>query len=294
MQSFSSSGKIKVREDDLSLIAELSRKANRKLTYLGLPSPWMGDISSWKPYLSQIFAVEREKLYLSHLMDKAYVLELFDRVVYLYGNIDKICERKIDDFGKSIDAIFPVDLINLDYCEGLDYLSFIKLTTLESLIRMQKEALISKHLSRSFPYFILLLTHNIPSHEGNPTDKLKYLKFLIREVDLFGEDLREKVQKSFDWYNSDECPSAYQHKCFVMGKIFEYAQANGFKAIPQKIIQYLGDKNAVMMHYQFQITPVNLQSMVPFYNKFSPIDIMDFQVMDENGNNIISHFPNIR
>src|SRR5947209_10336882 len=120
MQSFSSSGKIKVRQDDLRLIAELSRKANRKLTYLGLPSTWMVDISSWKPYLSQVFAIERQRLYLSHLMDKAYVLGIFDQVVYLCGDIDRICKEKKDNYGKSIDTIFPVDLINLDYCEGLD------------------------------------------------------------------------------------------------------------------------------------------------------------------------------
>ena len=44
MLSFSSNDKVKIRLDDLNLIMNLSQKANRKLTYLGLPSPWMGDV----------------------------------------------------------------------------------------------------------------------------------------------------------------------------------------------------------------------------------------------------------
>lgn len=291
MQPFSSSGKAKTRQDDLNLIVELSRKANRKLTYLGLPSPWMVDIFSWKPYLSQIFAVEKEKVYLSHLMDQAYVLGVFNQVAYLYGDIDKIFREKTDDFGKKIDDIFPIDLINLDYCEGLDYQGFKKLETLESLIRIQKEALTTKHISYSFPYFILLLTHNIPIHEGNPADKIKYLKFLAREKDMFEDNLKRKFQVSFDWYNSKGCPPSYQHKCFVLGKVFEFAQSNGFKAVPQKVTQYIGDKGAIMIHYQFLVTPVSLQSMVPVYNKRRDINILNFPVVNEEDKNIVIDFP---
>lgn len=291
MQSFSSTDKMKIRQDDLSLIIELSKKANRKLAYLGLPSPWMGDVLAWKPYLEQIYAIEKEKAYLSHVMDKAYALGLLNRFSYFYGDVDVISGTQIDLFGKSIAAVFPVDLINLDYCEGLDYQEFSKLSTLASLILMQNKALKTGAISKSFPYFIILLTHNLPQHEGNPKAKIDYLKFLTRDIGLFEEALKEKVQKTLQWYLSTECPSAYQHKCFVMGKLFEYAQAHEFKAVPKKIIRYFGDKDAIMMHYQFQLIPVKVQQMVPVDHKMSVIDLMNYPVVDMEDNNIVYNFP---
>jgi len=202
-----------------------------------------------------------------------------------------IIKTQIDDFGKPISTIFPVDLINLDYCEGLDYRGFSKLSTIEALIIRQKEALLANPLSVSFPYFLVLLTHNIPSHEGDPEAKKKYLKFLTRDIGIFETALREQAQTSLNWYLSEECPPAYQHKCFVMGKLFDFAQSNGFKAMPKRITQYLGDKNALMLHYQFQIIPINLHSPVPVYNKMNVIDILNYPVQDEQGNNIVSDQP---
>lgn len=294
MPPFSSDAKIRVRQDDLHLIAELSRKANRELTYLGLPSPWMGDITAWKPYLSQVFAIEQEKRYLSHLMDTAYSLGLINQVVYFCGDIDTIIKVQHDEFGRSIREIFPVDLINLDYCEGLDYRSFSKLSTIEQLIIRQKEALISGQLSVSFPYFLILLTHNLPHHEGDPTAKKQYMKFLMRDTKHYEESLRGQVQDAHEWYLSEECPTAYQHKCFVMGKVFEYSQSQGFKAVPQKITQYRGDKGALMLHYQFQVMPVRLQSPVPVDNKMDVIDIMNYPVGDDQGSEIAPDRPIIR
>ncbi len=294
MPPFSSEAKMRVRQDDLRLIAELSRKANRTLTYLGLPSPWMVDVIAWKPYLSQVFAIEQEKRYLSHLMDTAYSLGLINQAVYFWGDIDTIIKVQHDEFGRSIDKIFPVDLINLDYCEGLDYRGFSKLSTLEQLIIRQKEALIPGRLGISFPYFLILLTHNLPLHEGDPTAKKQYMKFLTREAKHYEDSLKRQIEDALGWYLSAECPTAYQHKCFVLGKVFEYAQAQGFKAVPKKVTQYLGDKGATMLHYQFQIMPVKLGSPVPVDNKMDVIDIMNYPVNDDQGSEIALNRPIIR
>ncbi len=225
-------------------------------------------------------------------MDKAYVLGVLDQFSYFYGDIDNITKTGLDNFKQMINNAFPIDLINLDYCNGLDYQSFSKLTTLEAIISKQKEALISKKLP--FPYFILLLTHNIPLHEGDATTKINYLNFLTREISFYEKAIKDQIQKSFEWYISPHCPPAYQHKCFVIGKTIEYAQANGFKATPHKVFQYQGDKDATMMHYQFQITPINLKSLVPPQNKMNVVQIMNHPVINEEENNISSDCPIIR
>jgi hypothetical protein len=294
MRAFSSVGKDLARRDDSSIIAELSRKAGRKLSYLGLPSPWMGDVLAWKPFLARVFAVEQEKRYLSHLMDTAYAYGLVNQVVYFWGDIDEIMKSQVDEYGQSTADVFPIDLINLDYCRGLDYQEFKKLSTLESLITRQRQSLLAGRLSASFPYFLVLLTHNLPYREGDPTAKRKYIRFLIRDVKYYAESLREQVYTSYEWYLSAECPSAYPHKCFVMGKFFACAQRNGFKAVPRKVVQYSGDKDAVMLHYQFQITPVSLRSPVPVDNKLDVIDILNYPVLSCEGEDINPDRPVIR
>lgn len=294
MKAFSSADKAKVRQDALNLIAELSRKANRKLTYLGLPSPWMGDVVAWKPYLAQVFAVEKEKRYLSHLMDTAYGLGLVNQVVYFLGDIDTIMASQVDKYGRSTAEIFPVDLINLDYCRGLDYHGFSKLSTLEFLIVRQKEYLLTGRLPFAFPYFLILLTHNLPHREGDPAAKQKYIEYMVRDAKYYEEALKQQMHIAREWYLSTDCPLAYQHKCFVMGKLLECAQRNGFKATPKRVIQYSGDKGALMLHYQFRVTPISLRSPVPVDSKVSLIDIMNYPVVSCEHEDIASNRPIIR
>ncbi len=292
-EAFSSHGKAAVRSDDLSLIEKLSKRAGRRLSYLGLPSPWMGDVLAWKPYLNRVFAVEKENLYLSHLMDTAYNLGLQNQTVYFLGDIDSILRSQTDDYGRTIDQIFPVDLVNLDYCGGLDYKEFSALSAIDALIERQRASLQDRKLSYNFPYFIILLTHNLPKHEGNPTAKEKYLNYLIRDSHLYEPTLKQQLDTVIKWYLSKECPAAYQHKCFVIGKLLEYAQANGFKIVPKKTIQYSGDKGAVMLHYQFQLTPINLRSPVPVDSKLNVISILNASVVDDTGVDMIPGRPKI-
>ena len=100
------------------------------------------------------------------------------------------------------------------------------------------------------------------------------------DANLYEDSLRQQILASRAWHLSEDCPSAYPHKCFVMGKLFESAQRNGLKAVPRRIIQYSGDKDAIMLHYQFQITPVTLGSPVPVDNRLSIVDIMNYPVED--------------
>lgn len=286
-EAFSSPGKEAVRREDLILIRELSKKAERKLSYLGLPSPWMGDVLEWKPYLNRIFAVENKKRYLSHLMDKAYTFGLQNQIVYFLGDMDTILRSATDEYEKSIDQIFPIDLVNLDYCGGLDYKEFSALSALDALVERQRVSLRNQKKGFRFPYFIILLTHNIPKHEGDPTAKEKYLKRLTRDIHLYDQALTQQIEMVVEWYLSDHCPPAYQHKCFVIGKLLEYAEANGFKLVTRGIIQYSGDKSAIMLHYQFQLTPINLRSPVPVDSKINIVDILNYPVVNKEGVDLV-------
>jgi hypothetical protein len=47
-EPFSSAGKDYGRDHCLKLIDQLYGRVGRPLSYLGLPSPWMGDIAAWQ------------------------------------------------------------------------------------------------------------------------------------------------------------------------------------------------------------------------------------------------------
>jgi hypothetical protein len=295
MKAFSTKDKNAIRREDLNLITQLAKAADRKLSYLGLPSPWMADISEWKPFLSQVYAIEKEKRLIPHLIDTAYCLGLLYQLTYYWGDIDKIIQEQVDEYGRSTEGMFPVDLVNLDYCKGLDYKEFTKLSTLEAVIKRQKEGvLFSQKRKNSFPYFLLLLTHNVPKNEGDPNPKFTYMQNLTKDVMYFEPTLRKQIIKSRDWYLSSKCPASYQHKNFVLGKLIEYAQSEGFKVVPKKIIQYIGDKGAIMLHYQFQISPVDLHRFVSSAKQMNLIEILNFSVQDLDGNDIASNRPKIR
>ena len=213
--------------------------------------------------------------------------------MYFWGDIDNIIESGIDNYGRSIIEVLPVDLINLDYCYGLDYCGFQKLSTLDGLIVKQKEALLNNHPA-VFPYFLVFLTHNLPSREGNPTAKKDYINLLTQDAKYYELGLKQQVADVRNWYLSDKCPAGYQHKCFVMGKLFTWAHQQGFKAVPEGIMQYFGDKNAVMLHYQFRITPVSLDSPVPVKNQMSMIEIMNYPVRNCQDQDIAPNRPFIR
>ncbi len=293
MKAFSSVEKTEIRQFDLDLITELSIKAKRRLSYLGLPSPEMGDISAWRPYLTKIFAIEKKKRYLSHLIDRAYNLGFVNNLTYFWGDIDVIFESGFDNYGHSVVRTLPVDLINLDYCYGLDYRGFQKLSTLEYLIVRQKESLL-KNPVINLPYFLIFLTHNLPLREGNPKAKKDYMNLLTQDARYYDPALKQQVVNTRNWYLSDKCPPAYQHKCFVIDKLLTWAHQQGFKAVPERIIQYFGDKNAMMLHYQFRVTPVNLDSPVPAKNQMSKVEVLNYPVVNCQNEDIEPNRPIIR
>jgi len=295
VKAFSSVEKTQVRQADLNLISELSKKANRKLRYLGLPSPWMGDVVTWKPYLDRVFAVEREKRYLSHLMDMAFGLGLVNQVVYFWGDIDTILSSQVDEYGKSVAGIFPVDLINLDYCGGLVYADFKHIQALESCIRLQAKGIQSmgRDAKSNTPYFLLLLTHNYKAGKTR-VGKQYALDYLAREISLYNIDLQRKIHQVLNWLKSSDCPAPYRHKVFLIGKVKEFSESLGLAVRVESIVCYEGDQGAPMMHYQLKLTPKSIGHPVPTDSGLLPIDILDFPVLDTGGHDIDPNRPRIQ
>lgn len=284
---FSSPEKTSIRIGCLEQVAALKQKVGRQLTYLGLPSPWMGDIIAWRPYIGRVFAIEMEERFIPDLVDRAYTLGLINELRYYVGNIDNILQSGIDKYGRSLEKAFPIDLVNLDYCSGLVYEGFERIGAMDSLFRHQYMGLIGNREIK-FPYFLLFITHSSGHNDGKQKISKEYLTYLVRDANIYREDIRNKIEITVDWYLSDKCSPGYRHKVFVFGKVLEFAESRGFRVSPKAVIAYQGDNGKPMMHYQFEIYPVNIGYPVPTHSRVNPIDILNWPVTNILGQDVAS------
>lgn len=275
---FSSPEKSLIRESCLDQVATLRNKAKRLLSYLGLPSPWMGDIEVWRPHLEQVFAVEMEERFIPDLIDRAYTLGLFHQLTYYIGDIDRILQRGIDNYGRSLQNRFPIDLVNLDYCSGLVYEGFERIDALESLFRYQASGL--SNCGIKFPYFLLFITHSCHPGAGKQKTSKEYINYLSKDMHLYQDSLRQSMLTAINWYSSDSCPLEYRHKVFVFGKVLQFAQDAGFSVSIKAAIAYTGDNGIPMIHYQFELHPRSIGSPIPVDSHVNIPDILNFPVVN--------------
>jgi len=281
---FSSREKALIRESCLQEVATLQTKVNRLLTYLGLPSPWMGDITSWHPYLGHILAVEMEERFIPDLVDHAYTLGLIYQFSYYIGDIDQILQLGTDKYGRSLENSFPVDLVNLDYCSGLVYKGFERIAALESLFRRQARSLLTKDIK--LPYFLLFITHSCHPSAGKQKISKEYITYLTKDKALYQDHIRQNMEALTDWYFSEECSLEYRHKVFVFGKVLQFAQEAGFRVSMKTAVAYRGDNETPMIHYQFEIYPHSVGSPIPVDSRITVPYILDFPVVDVSGHDI--------
>lgn len=291
-EPFSSAGKDYGRDSCLELIGQLHGSVRRPLLYLGLPSPWMGDVAAWRPYLGRILAVEIEKRVIPDLLDRAYTLGLLYKVCYFVGDIDQILQTGVDSYGRDLRNEFPVDLINLDYCSGLVYSGYERISAIQSVFDLQATALATATNLR-FPYFLLFITHNAGRNVGNQTVSRDYISYLTRDAQYYDEGIRQGIEASVQWYRSDECPPEYRHKAFVLGKVLEFAQGAGFRVEPLTALAYVGDGGAHMMHYQFKIgrptTPLDYP--IPADSGLGVSEILNYPVLSPDGQDLVNNRP---
>ncbi|SRR5579875_97831 len=283
---FSSFEKSLIRESCLQEVAALRSRVNRPLTYLGLPSPWMGDITAWRPHLGRVLAVEMEERFIPDLVDRAYTLNLLYQLFYYVGDIDQILQNGFDKYGHTLQDQFPIDLVNLDYCSGLIYEGFERISALESLFRRQAMSLSNRNLK--VPYFLLFITHSCHPKAGKQRISKEYIKYLVKDIDFYQDNLRETIENMANWYISDNCPLEYRHKAFVFGKVLQFAQNTGFQVSIENAIAYKGDNTTPMIHYEFEIYPHSLGYPIPADSRIKIQDILDWPVVDVSGSDIAS------
>lgn len=290
-EPFSSGQKDKTREEDLNLIKELKDEIYRDLKYFGLPSPWMRDIEKWRPHLKRIIAVEMEDRLIPDLMDRAYALGVLNKTTYLTGDVDKILQEGEDEFGRDITPFFPFEIINLDYCSGLLYDGFDRISALENLINRQAEHIQSSKYK--FLHFLLFITHKSSLSSGKQAPFEKYLDYLASEITVIGDNEDLNLENVVDWYESEACPTEYRHKVFVLGKVLEFSSPKGFSVDIESIISYEGDHGAPMLHYQLKITPEDLDSPIPSDSGISPVDILNWPVYNFDAQDLAPERPKI-
>jgi hypothetical protein len=244
----------------------------------------MGDIAVWYPYLERVLAVEMEERFIPDLVDKAYTLGLVHKLFYYVGDIDQILQNGIDIHGHDLQTSFPVDLVNLDYCSGLIYEGFERIAALESLFRSQADSLTKG--SKRFPYFLLYITHCCHPTAGKQKTSKEYIDYLGKDINLYEDHLQQSMIATLNWYASDQCPLAYRHKVFVLGKVLQFAQNVGFHVSVKAAIAYTGDSGVPMIHYQFEVRPRSIGSPIPVNSNISIPDILDLPVIDISGNDI--------
>lgn len=280
-EPFSSEGKDALREGNLGLIRSLSEETYRELRYLGLPSPWMRDISKWHPYLEEIVAVELEDRLIPDLIDKSYTLGLLNNIKYFSGDIDTILQDGYDDQNRDLTAHLPAEVVNLDYCGGLLYEGFDRISALDSLLQKQSEAI--RESNKYFPYFLLFITHNSHSTKGKQAPFKEYLEYIGRNAVTGNENTEAKIKDVIEWYKSSRCPNEYRHKVFVLGKALEFSQSVGFRISIEGITSYKGDRDTPMLHYQFRVIPQQLSSPIPADSAFNLVDVLNRPVRDIDG-----------
>jgi hypothetical protein len=290
---YSSQHKNEIRALDKNLVQSLYHQAGRRLSYLGLPSPWMGDVESWLECLDVICAIEEDQRLIPDMVDKAYTLGCMHKLHYYLGDIDQILVTGVDARRKGIVDFFPVDLINLDYCGGLVYSDFKHVAALESCIRLQAQSVQSMSSDRTFPFFLLLVTHNYRAGKAN-IGREYASSYIARELALYNDELQKRMRKTLKWLRSSKCPTPYRHKVFLIGKVKEIAEPLGLAVRVESVICYEGDRGSPMMHYQFQLVPQNIGHPVPADSGLLSIRILDFPILDINGEDIAPSRPRIQ
>lgn len=283
-EPFSSEDKHKTREEDFELVRKLSEDIHRELDYFGLPSPWMRDVAEWINYIDTVTAVELDNHFIPDLVDKAYNLGILERFTYLTGDVDKMLQRGVDLEGRNVHKYFPFEVVNLDYCSGLLYEGFDRIEALEEVFRNQNQSILET--KSHFPYFLLFITHNSHFSSGKQSPYEEYIDYLSASITVAGGESERKLDKVVDWYKSESCPPEYRHKVFVIGKSLEFANSYGFGLDVAGVTSYEGDAGTPMMHYQFNVSPDNLESPIPPEKGLNFLDILQLSVENIDGDDI--------
>jgi len=213
-----------------------------KLRYFGLPSSTLGDAKDWRDLFAEFVAVERgdsgKEWELQHeLAFQAFRLSLLGSITLLRGDIDAIIKKGRDSFGKK--AVFPFDVVSLDYSGGLFYRStsgeLERLKAMDALMARQSEKQAS---------FVLLISCNLDQVDAGEVRKT--IENIRTELARYGLEAK-KVTAAYLNHARDEA----RLKIYVPYFVNQIAAKYHFNCETQEVIFYEGNNKTRMMAFRF-------------------------------------------
>jgi hypothetical protein len=246
---------------DLPLLDIWSGRAQRKLTYFGLPGPRMLDLIAWRAVLdARRTAVEelpkaQAKRDLAddaaaQMVATALQMSLSDGLQVLRGDVGEILTKGLDGFarrplmsdnGPAETARFRYDLHNLDFDGGLGFINKStgeapRLDALRKLVERQK----------GFS-FLLFLTVNVRNTVGPAI------------ADYLGRLTRQDAGGAVTWYQARGGGEVeHRLKAIVPVLMRNIAESNGFAMTCHPPVAYTGHASARMVHFVLEFRAEDL------------------------------------
>lgn len=217
----------------------------RDLHYFGMCGPEMRDVIDWRHILSdEIDAVEEPSPRFNDVNSRMYDVstEHGFRYELMRGSVEYVIANGADrDNARLRRAVnldgkleFQYDLINLDFDGGLGNV-LARHRAIEALLAAQQKT-----------PFTLLVTYNVRHRvHAAVAQELQTLRGLVGPEDVH----------IIDWYASDVQPESLRIKAIVPNIIAHAATNAHLDCRTYPPVRYQGHKNAVMVHFAFDLTP---------------------------------------
>jgi len=292
-KTFNTPSKNKIRKDwNLPLIKKIKEQTNKKLVYLGLPSPDADDIFEWIDYVDKVIAFQcreypkpsdpsQSKKDIDELEAKLNLLETQGKIstFAIYdGYIEEVLLRGRDISNNQYTQSDVITLYNLDYCNSLsapiDYLDNAgnlkkgyKFEAIDKLLEFQK------NININSKKFILFLTVKCDYYEPEMES-------------LIGDGCGQNLKKIHAQYESIDCiieKNARKLRSYAIQNIETYFSSKGF--IPEFLptINYNGlplprsKKDTILLHFTVLGTQMQeAAGKAPFYQNVEDLIKQNF------------------
>ena len=227
-----------IRKYDKEKINILFLNKDRKLKYIGLPSPELNDILEWKGFFNRFVAIERGEKFdrqskPHNLLLNATILGLRQKLTLIRGELDDVLRAGKIYSEKKMD--YPFDVAFFDFFGGIINNNFNRVNSLKKFFEMQ-----------SPNDFLLLMTFNL--RHTDETEELIVINNIEKELRGVIRDEEEvsKFSNVLDWYKSND--NIFRQKIFVPYLIRE-AEFFGYNVYSEKPIFYFGYNESPMIHF---------------------------------------------
>ncbi|MDE0470694.1 MAG: hypothetical protein OXH57_02040 [Ekhidna sp.] len=253
--SFNSDAKSLIRRKWCKpLLKFLSKRLNKKLLYLGLPSVAMEDIENWIEFIDEVIAFQcreygqpsdtsqsrNEILKLEEKLNKYERQGLLNSFTVYDGYIEEVVLRGVDNVSKEFSQMNTIRVYNLDFCNSITSpIEFIdrngnikkafKFQAVQKLLRLQSE------LDKDQQEFVLFLTIHV-SFKGQELQKV-----------VNNPDHKELIEK----YNMKKGvdKKARILRLFVVDVLQNYFQKSNFAPHFFPTVLYKGLKGTQLIHF---------------------------------------------